>query len=224
MRALHELDRILRGEDDPANPIAVRPVAVVCLLLAAGYGLCMGVSGLFRADGPEYRQAVASAGKVPVLFAITLFVTFPSLYVCNVLFGSRLRFGELLRLVLAALAVMVAVLAAFGPIVAFFSVTTTSYPFLLLLNVAVFAGCGLLAMRYLHRALLRAVALPEQVNNRGNVVFVVWLVLFGVVGAQTGWVLRPFVGSPDLPFAWFRPREASFFEGVFRSVRALVGG
>jgi hypothetical protein len=52
-------------------------------------------------------------------------------------------------------------------------------------------------------------------------VFGCWVVVFGVVGAQMGWVLRPFVGSPDIPFAWFRARQSNFFEAVFEIVRNL---
>jgi hypothetical protein len=28
------------------------------------------------------------------------------------------------------------------------------------------------------------------------------------------WVLRPFIGSPTLPFEWFRERESNFFIAV----------
>ena len=226
MTGLQALDRVLRGEAEAGLEVPVGSVARTCLGLAAGYGLCMGTSGLFHPDGPEYRQLIASAGKVPALFGVTLGVTFPSLYVANVLFGARLRFGDLLRLVLAALAVLVAVLAALGPIVAFFTATTSSYPFVLLLNVAVFAGCGFLGMRALHQSLARVVTLQQQADapNRrpAAAVFAVWTGLFGLVGAQTGWVLRPFIGNPDLPFTWFRPREGSFFDGVARAVRLAV--
>src|SRR5262249_37914512 len=152
------------------------------------------------------------------LLFLTLLVTFPSLYVFNTLLGSKLRLAELLRLVTAGLSVLVAVLAAFGPIVAFFSVTTTSYPFIVLLNVAVFAVSGALGMAFLYRSLLR---LAGAAVNR---VFYAWMVVFGLVGAQMGWVLRPFIGSPDVPFTWFRPRQASFFEGVAQSLRGLFGG
>jgi hypothetical protein len=152
-----------------------------------------------------------------------------------------------LRLVVYALGVLLAVLAAFGPIVAFFSLTTTSYPFVVLLNVAVFAAAGAFGLSFLHRTLQRlaavrhappaepegVVVLPESGERRPVVarpvprvspVFYAWMILFGVVGAQMGWVLRPFIGSPDAPFTWFRPREASFVEGVARSLRSLFGG
>ena len=64
---------------------------------------------------------------------------------------------------------------------------------------------------------------PIRSRSSVGVVFYIWLVAFGLVGAQMGWVLRPFVGSPFLAFTWFRPREASFFEAVLKSLRQLFG-
>mgnify|MGYP007070397324 CR=1 FL=1 len=39
--------------------------------------------------------------------------------------------------------------------------------------------------------------------------------LFAVVGAQMGWILRPFIGAPSEPFQLFRARHASFFAAVW---------
>ena len=47
------------------------------------------------------------------------------------------------------------------------------------------------------------------------------MLLFGVVGAQMGWVLRPFLGNPNVPFTWFRERESNFFEAVFQALKSL---
>ena len=52
-------------------------------------------------------------------------------------------------------------------------------------------------------------------------VFRCWVILFGLVGAQMGWVLRPFIGKPGLPFVWFRGRESNFFEGVWQAIVSL---
>ena len=51
-----------------------------------------------------------------------------------------------------------------------------------------------------------------------RIVFRCWMVLFGLVGAQMGWVLRPFIGDPDRPFTWFRPRESNFFGAVYHAL------
>jgi hypothetical protein len=49
-------------------------------------------------------------------------------------------------------------------------------------------------------------------------VFRIWVIVFGLVGAQMGWVLRPFIGSPETAFSWFRLRESNFFEAVLRAM------
>jgi len=54
-------------------------------------------------------------------------------------------------------------------------------------------------------------------------VFRTWVVLFGLVGAQMGWVLRPFSGEPSSGCAGFRVRESSFFEAGFRALHGLFG-
>jgi hypothetical protein len=64
----------------------------------------------------------------------------------------------------------------------------------------------------------------ETLGRHTRLVFGCWVVVFAVVGAQMGWVLRPFIGSPTQPFEWFRARESNFFEAVLNAVRSLVGG
>src|SRR5262249_12904588 len=53
-------------------------------------------------------------------------------------------------------------------------------------------------------------------------VFRLWVIVFGLVGAQIGWGLRPFVGNPALPFTWFRGRESNFFQAVFQTLGRLL--
>ena len=54
-----------------------------------------------------------------------------------------------------------------------------------------------------------------------KLIFRCWVVLFGVVGAQMGWVLRPFIGDPNSPFVWFRGRDSNFFHGVMHALSGL---
>lgn len=258
-----DLDRILRGDATRLEALRRRTVevevgglSVVLVVLAMAYGACMGCFALLRKGGPSFEQVIAAMVKVPALFFLTLVVTFPSLYVFNALVGSRLALGSVLRLLVAALAVMVTVLASLGPIVAFFSVSTSTYAFMLLVNVLVFAVSGLLGLIFLLRTLQRlsdvrpepmatpvdatepvgdekGASLPvvppspldpldDRVLGRNvKIVFRCWVLLFGLVGAQMSWVLRPFIGRPDLPFAWFRPRESNFFEAVWSAFVSL---
>jgi len=263
------LDSILRGDATRLSAlrqgtIDVQPfgLTVVVVVLGMAYGFCMGWYALFNRDPPEFAQLFATMLKVPALFFLTLLVTFPSLYVFNALVGSRLTLAAMLRLLIASLAVILAVLASFGPIVAFFSVTTTSYPFIVLLNVLLFTVAGVLGLAFLLQTLHRLTIVREQVTEavpspapaasgenvpsaeakpaeppsagaldrlEGHVfgrhvknVFRCWVVVFALVGAQMSWVLRPFVGSPNLPFEWFRARESNFFEAVWRAALNLL--
>src|SRR5580704_12103083 len=121
-KSLYALDRILRGEATslPALRQGEFDVPIWCLCIvidALGlfYGLCMGV---FVLTGGNHApmQIVSTMLKVPALFLLTLLVTLPSLYVFNAMVGSRLLFKPMLRLLVATLAVMLAVLASIGPI------------------------------------------------------------------------------------------------------------
>src|SRR5271166_3002973 len=126
-RAFSELDRLLRGEVTQTaslqrGAIDVDParLSLVAIVLSMVYGACMGTFALFSARTASAMQVLASMIKVPALFFLTLLVTLPSLYVFNALVGSRLTVGAVVRLLVATLGVIVAVLASLGPIVAFF--------------------------------------------------------------------------------------------------------
>jgi hypothetical protein len=231
---IHSLDAILRGEAtrpeavrDGSFTVPVGGLTVLIMLLGATYGVCMACFAVFNRPDPQYLQLLSSAAKVPALFLLTLAVTLPSLYVFNALMGSRLTAGAILRLLMASLGVALAVLASLGPIVAFFSFTTSSYPFMKLLNVAVFAFSGAAGLRFTMKTLflLTRRSDPEdedEVSDRSvRLVFATWVAVFGLVGAQMSWVLRPFLGDPDKPFEWFRPRESNFFEAVKSTFAAL---
>jgi hypothetical protein len=174
---------------------------------------------------------------------------------------------SVLRLLVASLAVNLAVLASLGPIVMFFSLTTKSYAFIQLLNVAAFTVAGVLGLAFLLQTLHRLTSplvssrrptIPDEIKpadeqpsdvnadvrdrifaeqlsaldmlegeslgHHTRLVFGCWVVVFAVVGAQMGWVLRPFIGSPTQAFEWFRVRESNFFEAVLHALGSLLGG
>jgi len=171
------------------------------------------------------------------------------------------------------------VLASLGPIVAFFSLTTTSYPFVVVLNVVVYAVSGTLGVAFLlqtlhrlslilhqepppprpaplsaqapspetsstappsdspagapqtHSALVEARVVEEPgvlerpdsrvISRRVKIVVNCWVVVFALVGAQMGWVLRPFIGAPGSPFEWFRTRGSNFFQATWGTLVSL---
>lgn len=254
-----DLDELLRGRKTSPESLAAGRIdlrlnrfVILAILLGGAYGLFMGLFAITSREPAEYRQLLASTVKLPALFLITLVVTFPSLYVFNALLGSRLRFLETLKLLIGAIAVNVAVAASLGPILGFFTLSTTSYPFMIILNVALLAISGAVGLGFLLHTLKRMsmvsngpppVMLPKGDLPEGDLsepihtlpvaspsfsesksIFRIWVIIYGLVGAQTGWLLRPFIGSPDLPFAWFRPREGNFFQSVWAHFQAMIAG
>lgn len=223
----------------------------------------MGWYAIFGREPAAAMQLVASTAKLPALFAVTLVVTLPSLYVFNALVGCRLGFADMVRLLVAAITVNVAVAASLGPILGFFTFSTTSYPFMVLLNVVLLAVAGVVGLAFLLHTLNRLAAygaaaaapapaappagpapgdamnppgpipgpleaLPEASDpalRQSRFIFRVWVLIYGLVGAQTGWLLRPFIGTPDLPFTWFRARgQGNFFQAVAQQIENLFGG
>lgn len=250
------VDRLMRGaytrtEDLEQGRIDVpeRALVIASVCLGAIYGASLGFFGGLRGGSDGYWQLLAGTLKVPLLFLLTLVVTFPSLYVFSALSGSRLFAIQTLRLLLAAITVNLAVLASFGPVTGFFTLSTKSYPFMVVLNVIFFAIAGFVGVGFLRRTLrsvfgadashkrppvaarpastdaaqpaVVAAPGPVQRYERGLVVLRIWIVIYAVVGAQMGWILRPFVGSPDLPFTLFRNRESNFFAALLRALGKL---
>ncbi len=264
-----QLDELLRGRKTRVDAIAdgrvdlpLRAFVPLAVLLGAAYGFFMGWYAIIGREPPCYMQILASTVKLPALFLLTLLVTFPSLYVFNALVGCRLSLGATLRLLVGAIVVNVTVAASFGPILAFFTLSTTSYPFMILLNVLLLGLAGLVALTFLLHTLRRLATgpppistpaptedtqddstesadttvrepgpldelpgdVPDQALGQARSIFQVWVIIYGLVGAQMGWLLRPFIGSPDLDFTWFRQRQGNFFFAVLDHIQALFGG
>jgi hypothetical protein len=49
----------------------------------------------------------------------------------------------------------------------------------------------------------------------------VWILLFGFVGTQLAWTLRPFFGSPGEPFALYRVIDGNFYAEILRTIQHL---
>jgi hypothetical protein len=170
---LWQLDRLLRGDSTRLEllrrgsvDIPLGGITVMGILLGSVAGACMGVFSLTGSGSQAPVQLLATALKVPALFFLTLVVTFPSLYVFNALMGSKLGLVSVLKLLIAAIGIMLTVLASLGPIVAFFALTTTSYAFMKLLNVAVFTIAGVLGSGFLLRTLQRLTVAIEDTPAR----------------------------------------------------------
>jgi hypothetical protein len=50
----------------------------------------------------------------------------------------------------------------------------------------------------------------------------IWILLFGFVGTQLGWTLRPFFGDPSMKFQLFRGIEGNFYVDIARTLGHLL--
>jgi hypothetical protein len=202
----------------------------------ACYGLVMGSSH-------SLWQALASAFKLPILFLLTLAICLPTLYLFNLLCGGRLSARQALALVLSAITVTAALTLAFAPITLFFMVTAQSYPFFILLNTAILLLTGAVGLSFLisgmHSMNTQARAEQTEPTEPPETVepllttpapqpqpvsmnlLLIWVLLYGFVGTQLAWTLRPFHGDPSMPFILFRPVESNFYIGVVQTIARL---
>ncbi|MDA0672313.1 MAG: actin-binding WH2 domain-containing protein [Cyanobacteria bacterium] len=220
--AFYFLDYILRAQtalfeqihSKRALPRIIPALAILCGLLASIYGVVMG-----SYNGP--LQAIASGIKMPILFLFTAIICVPSLYTFNVLLGQRFRFLQTLALMVITLTTTSILLVSLAPIALFFTITTPeNYQFLLLMHVCIFGLCGFYGVRYLYRGSAYIAFRMEQPLN--NLLLRIWIVIYGIVGMQLAWRLRPFVGSQGMPFQILRDEvDGNFYLAVWKSLLAL---
>lgn len=208
--------------------VSVRSLILSIVIMGAIYGACMALYGLKWGKSYGMEHVLAVMVKVPSLFLLTLLVTCPSLYVFSALAGSTLSLVQTMRLLLASISLSLAVLVSFAPVTAFFTFSTKSHPFMQLLNATLFTVGGLVGMRFVRARLAEALEAHDvetgtdsPTSSRLTLILSTWFVIYGVVAAQMGWLLRPFVGTPHMPQELFRKTEANIFHGLAQALKFL---
>jgi hypothetical protein len=207
-------DEVRQGKELEAK---MRAMLVSCLAFFALYGAVMGSSH-------SLWQALSSAGKLPLLFLATLLVCAPTLYFFNLIFGSNQSLSQSIVLMLSGITVTAVLLLSFAPVVLFFLLTTSHYQFFKLLNVGVFTVSGGVGVAFLSHG-MRIVSRASQsgAGARGLVTYA-WIVLYGFVGSQMAWTLRPFIGAPSITeFELFRELGGNFYANVLASLGEILG-
>jgi hypothetical protein len=145
-------------------------------------------------------QMLFSAIKVPLLLLATFGLSLPSYFVINSLLGLREDVGAAVRALLATQACLTVVLCALSPFTLFFYASFRGYQEATLFNGVMFAVAsvsGQLLLRRLYRPLV-----ARDARHRG--LLRLWLVIYCFVGIQMGWLLRPFIGAPEVPTRFLR--------------------
>jgi hypothetical protein len=225
------LDNILRRREAYFTEIfeganlntLIRQFLFAIVILSAIYGVTMGATAFGLGWNRGGVQMLISGLKVPMLYLLTLLVCYPVLFIILVLMGSKLSFTQTLALILLALTFNSVLLASFAPIVAFFSITGSSYPFIKLLHVVVMTFSGFWGMIALYQGLREMCEKSNLYPKRAVEILRVWILVFGLVGTQMAWSLRPFIGNPGEEFQVFRKnRDGNFYSAVAHSVMDLL--
>ena len=236
VRGLDTVDHVLRRRDwsDPglidaadgsqkiASSIPFGKVITIVLICGPIYGMAMGSYAFASGQRPliaQIPQLIYSGIKVPLLLCFTVAISLPSFFVINTLMGLREDFREALGAVVSAQAGLTLILVSLFPITLFFysclPASGSSYAQAILFNAAMFAVASISAQVLLSAYYTKLVAR----NARHWWMVRMWILVYAFVGIQAGYVLRPFIGSPNMEPSFFR-RDS--FENAYVKVFALV--
>jgi hypothetical protein len=223
-----QISVLLRGEPEPINAWIQQWNPARAFLhvgvIVAGTGLYGAAMGYWR----DPLQALFVAVKFPLIILLTTLGNGLLNGMLAPLLGLNLGFRQCLQSVLMSHTITAAILGAFSPVM-FFMIWNaplmsahdrTGYDFIMLGHVLVIAFAGMAGNLRLSQ-LLRRVSGSVTVSRR---VLFAWLAGNLLLGSQLSWILRPFIGAPDLPVEFLRKEafNGNFFETIFRTIHQLL--
>jgi hypothetical protein len=195
------IDEMLRGNWRGSEPSPAGISWQVWIILIAGgacYGVVLGSFAIGR--WPRGLQMAYSGVKVPILLAVTFWLTMPSFFVVSTLLGLRSDLPAAFRAIVESQAVLTVVLASLAPLTAIWYLSVPDYPDAILFNAAMFTiatGASQISLWRSYRPLIGR-------KSQHRWMLRLWLIVYAFVGIQMGWVLRPFIGNPDLATTFVR--------------------
>jgi hypothetical protein len=178
-------------EDRDLPRLAANAIAVI----AAGALLFGAAAGSWR-GGPQIAYA---AIKLAIVTVGTLALCVPAFYAIAAVFGRPWSLRSAVSVMLVAGARFSLVLVAATPVVWLTVNLGASYDVVKLLAALAYSLAGLAALGLLLRGLGRG---PGRIAT-----VVTFLGVFLVIGGQTAWILRPYIGTPGREEVTFFTRE-----------------
>jgi hypothetical protein len=236
------LNRIESGE---ANYSLIWKLLLISTIFFGIYGFIIGLSH-------SLPQALSAMVKLPVLYILTSLICFPTLFIFNSLSGSKMTIFQTLSYLSIGNCIIAAVMLAFAPVTLFFLISSDHYQFYKILNVVFFAVSGFAGVRIVYRSMVPKkkhisqnhnaqeqtstttdseksdIPVSNQVKTADSTgahtgILKFWVLLFAFVGSQLAWTLRPFFGSPDIPFSIFREVGGNFYQNILQSIGHVLG-
>lgn len=182
------------------------------LCALAGFGVFGFLLGFTRSP----LVGLTAAPKLMLVGLGSLAVCLPALHVYGRLLGARISALQAVCEALVALSTTGLTLLGLAPVWLAFANAVNHPPtgyFHVMLGSLGFLGV----------AALRGVwVLVKALRTQGRTVLhlLAWTALYGMVGVQMAWVVRPFVGNPGRPTVVIRPLESSAFDAAATLLRS----
>lgn len=192
--------------DDADDPAALAWAVPRLVAVTAGSAALVGaVIGSYRGG----VQIPYVALKAPLLYGVPLVVGLPAARALFAAFGAEVSWARLAVAGLAGVARAAVLAAALGPALWLFYSLGPGYHLAICAMVALLAAAGGPGLLTVARAVPagRARVLGGAAS----------LLVLGLVTAQTGWLLRPFVARPTAAVTLFRPVEGDVFGSLARA-------
>jgi hypothetical protein len=220
------LRALLRGEPttviDWIDEGGARGLASCLGVIVVGCAVYGAAVGLWRSP----LQAVYVAIKMPLVLLLTAAGNAALNGMLAQLLGTGLSFRQTSLAIVMSFAVAAILLASLSPLVLFLLVNTPRLSpegrggdVMLVALVAAIAFAGVVAN-------VRLLGLIEHASHSRVIAtrtLLAWLVGNLLLGSQIAWVLRPYIGPPNLPVEFLRadPWRGNFFEALANAVLRL---
>jgi hypothetical protein len=222
-----EFSVLLRGDSESLRAWVegwtLGRLALCIAVIVGGAGLYGAAMGWWRAP----QQALFVAVKFPLIILMTTLGNALLNGMLAPLLGANLTFRQSFFAILMSFTIASAILGSFSPLTAFLvwnlppmtsdlRLSGGTYSLIQLTHVAVIAFAGIVG-NLRQAQLLRELSGSDLAARR---VVLAWLAGNLFLGSQLSWILRPFIGSPNLPVEFLRASafQGNFYESVFRSL------
>jgi hypothetical protein len=228
---LSQAGPLLRGESEEIarwlERWETRRLGYCLAAIFVGASLFGGALGAWRSP----LQALYGGIKFPLVILLTTAGTALLNGMLAPLLGLNLKLRQSLLIILFSHTIAALILGGFSPILLFavwnvppvqasLSASWSCHSAVLVIEVGLIAFAGILANVRL-RQLLDHLSGKLAVSRR---LLLAWLAANLFLGAQISWLLRPFVGSPELPVEFLRHDafQGNFYEAVFHALKNLL--
>ncbi len=225
---LSNIPALCRGDGDlvdkwmEQSPAFILMRTLPLIILGCGsYGISMGLWN-------SWEMASYAGIKFPLVVIATLTVNALINGMFAMVLGSGISFRQSIQFLFTAFAICSLILGALSPITLGMAMQGPStegadarifHSVTLLTHVFMISYAGIVS----HSILLGALKKYALTKWAAIQTFIAWLLGNLFVGAQIGWISRPFFGSPRAPIEFLRENkfDSSFYESVFRSLQNI---